>query len=121
MALIKCPECGKEISDKAASCPNCGFPISETKAPQKEREVELMGRMKARTEDENIEIYLDGNLLFRAQFRDFTLLYNKEVTDELGSTQLKVAFSSPRQTIQDLRENQFSKIQECQGFCQRGC
>lgn len=28
MALIKCPECGKEISDKASSCPNCGYPIS---------------------------------------------------------------------------------------------
>lgn len=27
MALIKCPECGREISDKAASCPHCGFPI----------------------------------------------------------------------------------------------
>lgn len=27
MALINCPECGKEISDKAASCPNCGCPI----------------------------------------------------------------------------------------------
>lgn len=27
MALIKCPECGKEISDKATSCPNCGFPL----------------------------------------------------------------------------------------------
>lgn len=27
MALIKCPECGKEISDKAAACPNCGCPI----------------------------------------------------------------------------------------------
>lgn len=27
MALIKCPECGKEISDKAASCPNCGCPL----------------------------------------------------------------------------------------------
>jgi uncharacterized membrane protein YvbJ len=26
MALIKCSECGKEISDKAASCPNCGNP-----------------------------------------------------------------------------------------------
>lgn len=24
MALIKCPECGKEISDKAKKCPNCG-------------------------------------------------------------------------------------------------
>lgn len=28
MALIKCPECGKEISDKAAVCPSCGYPIS---------------------------------------------------------------------------------------------
>lgn len=27
MALIKCPECGKEISDKASSCPNCGVGI----------------------------------------------------------------------------------------------
>lgn len=27
MAMINCPECGKEISDKAASCPNCGCPI----------------------------------------------------------------------------------------------
>ena len=28
MALIKCPECGKEISDKAASCPHCGNPMA---------------------------------------------------------------------------------------------
>lgn len=27
MLFIKCPECGKEISDKAMSCPNCGHPI----------------------------------------------------------------------------------------------
>lgn len=29
MALINCPECGKEISDKAASCPHCGNPINQ--------------------------------------------------------------------------------------------
>ena len=28
MALIKCPECGKEVSDRAANCINCGFPLS---------------------------------------------------------------------------------------------
>lgn len=28
MALIKCPECGKEISDKAGRCPHCGYPIN---------------------------------------------------------------------------------------------
>ena len=31
MALIKCPECGKEISDKAPACIHCGFPLSELK------------------------------------------------------------------------------------------
>lgn len=26
MALVKCRECGKEISNEARSCPNCGRP-----------------------------------------------------------------------------------------------
>lgn len=30
MALIKCPECNKEISDKSPQCIHCGYPISET-------------------------------------------------------------------------------------------
>lgn len=29
MALIKCPECGREISDKAIACPNCGSPVPQ--------------------------------------------------------------------------------------------
>lgn len=28
MALIKCPECGKQVSDTASNCPHCGAPIS---------------------------------------------------------------------------------------------
>lgn len=44
MALIKCPECGKEISDKAASCPNCGYPINAA---------------TIHTENGNDEIFLD--------------------------------------------------------------
>ena len=27
MALITCPECGREISDQATACPHCGFPV----------------------------------------------------------------------------------------------
>jgi DNA-directed RNA polymerase subunit RPC12/RpoP len=27
MALIKCPECGREVSDQATACPQCGYPI----------------------------------------------------------------------------------------------
>ena len=32
MALFKCSECGKEISDKAAFCPHCGCPVVQTVA-----------------------------------------------------------------------------------------
>lgn len=27
MALIACPECAQQVSDKAPTCPNCGVPI----------------------------------------------------------------------------------------------
>lgn len=29
MALINCPECGKEVSDKAQACIHCGFPFQK--------------------------------------------------------------------------------------------
>ena len=35
MSLIKCPECGKEISDKVHACIYCGYPLAEiSRKPQ---------------------------------------------------------------------------------------
>ena len=31
MALVKCKECGKEVSNKAEICVECGFPLSKKK------------------------------------------------------------------------------------------
>lgn len=28
MALLKCPECAHDVSDKAVACPNCGYPMN---------------------------------------------------------------------------------------------
>lgn len=42
MALIKCPECGKEISDKASACPNCGITMNDIKAMEREKEDEQL-------------------------------------------------------------------------------
>ena len=39
MALIKCPDCGKEVSDKAEVCINCGRPLKETKNPSVEKSI----------------------------------------------------------------------------------
>lgn len=46
MALIHCPECNKEISDKVAACPHCGYPFTENSLPKNEsqpQQVEVTG------------------------------------------------------------------------------
>lgn len=45
MAIIQCPECGKEVSDKAGNCPHCGFGVKqymedEEKKRKKQKELE---------------------------------------------------------------------------------
>lgn len=37
VSLIKCPECKREISNKAEICPQCGFPISKTQKLNKRK------------------------------------------------------------------------------------
>lgn len=33
MALISCPECHREISDRASACPTCGCPVASRSVP----------------------------------------------------------------------------------------
>jgi ribosomal protein L7/L12 len=45
MALIKCPECSNEVSDKAIACPKCGFPLQPASQPQP-LDADLQARVK---------------------------------------------------------------------------
>lgn len=36
MALINCPECGKQVSTSAKACPACGFPVAPEGVPKTE-------------------------------------------------------------------------------------
>ena len=98
MSLIKCPECGKEFSDKASACPNCGCPISEIRKQAGEEkqnnivELKLEGSYSLKYDGENIEIYNSGIFVFSAPKKEFVLNYGKEEKD-YGREQLKVVFS----------------------------
>ena len=48
--LIKCPECGKEISSEAVSCPHCGYPIKKN--------LDLV--MSERSENSIRDLYMEG-------------------------------------------------------------
>lgn len=57
MALIKCPECGKEISSNAANCPNCGNPVPKKMVPV------TIARNSTIAMAVNCYVYLDGNMV----------------------------------------------------------
>ncbi len=68
MALIMCPECGREISDMAVSCPGCGYPVSEISKSCVYKEIEQAFEMKDVSlqlkKKANIEVQ-NGVLTFR--------------------------------------------------------
>ena len=56
MALIDCPECGKQISSMAPACPSCGVPVEASSAattagrvPYSDQEVAVMLSKKKKT------------------------------------------------------------------------
>lgn len=81
MALIKCPECGKEISDKSKVCIHCGYPLINTECVIKGKVYDLSDAMT---------ILLSGDILLGIkEIREKTLLGlsdAKKLADEIRST-----------------------------------
>lgn len=50
MAIIKCPECNKEVSDKAEACPYCGFGVAKY--------IERQAKIEKIQEEAEAEAYL---------------------------------------------------------------
>lgn len=55
--LIKCPECNKEVSNKAPYCIHCGYPLQEENSFQKELE-DLYNISLVKTKNNNSSIAL---------------------------------------------------------------
>lgn len=68
MALINCPECGKEnVSSSASSCPNCGFDL---KSWQEKLNREKEAEDKERKAQENLRLKKEKELVERQKIID---------------------------------------------------
>ena len=89
MALIKCPECGKQISTKANACINCGCPMEY---------IVSIGEVKINLPDNSSELYVglssttitdfDGNTLWKGKHGEnasFTIDSPTIITIDMGS------------------------------------
>ena len=103
MALIKCPECGKEFSDKAQACRNCGCPTSEAKNQElkqeeikedPEFELQLENDYSIKINSDTMTLFYQSGFILESDVRGFVLNWLSE-EEELGRNQLKVVFSHP--------------------------
>lgn len=67
MALIKCPECGRDVSDSAITCPNCGYPLKQDQT-EKKTELKIKNSFDSRIvkkprKDKNKKIIVPGLIL----------------------------------------------------------
>lgn len=61
MALIKCPECSKKVSDRATNCPDCGCPLNakQNNSPDLEKLLDLAQTARKRSDAKNAKRYYD--------------------------------------------------------------
>ena len=99
MGLIKCPDCGKEVSDKANVCINCGFPIEEYIKEQAEQRRKLAKQLEQKTkQDQQDEI--DKRRYDGLKDKRNVFCETKKGIISINDGRLKVQLSA-RQTIED--------------------
>lgn len=72
MALINCPECGKEVSDKASACIHCGCPL-------KDKNINILGNQNDRKI--NYPIKINGKTVMSDDIKKF--LRKSQKTDAI--------------------------------------
>ncbi len=55
MPLVACPDCGHEVSDRAAACLKCGFPIAENLAEQRAADEAVLERSSRAKVDRTVD------------------------------------------------------------------
>ena len=97
MALINCPECGNEVSDKADVCPKCGFNIGKYLQEEKERSEKEEKERKYREEkdkhDEKIKV-LKNIILHHTVDKDLVELKYSKVPKEAKTLETRNEFIS---------------------------
>ena len=97
MALIKCPECGKEISDQSKSCIHCGCPLqSQAQSQIKEGTLVIYGYTGWFLVKPSLQIFMNGKYIgdvsYKAKTKEIPIVGPTEIKIKCGirSTSMRV-------------------------------
>ena len=100
MGLINCPECSREVSDRAVSCPQCGLPITAENVT-----LRLTGLTDFGTKA--VDVYFDGSKVGSVgKAEELSLTFqsggNVEFVTQVGNKERRLSFDVPGGTEADL-------------------
>ena len=82
MAIIKCKECGKDVSDKASVCPNCGCPINVSEYDDVVKiKVSLMRGTVVFNTRQKVDILINNNIIWQGYAGEIAELKINEPTE----------------------------------------
>lgn len=99
MALIKCDECGKEVSDKAATCPNCGAPIASKQNSNTQPTIKITpvgSDSKNKTKTSNDSVIVESPSMFCPKCGNKNISYQRELTGSIGASTNRVVIQQPK-------------------------
>ena len=104
MALIKCPECGKDVSDTAVSCPKCGFLIASNPkinelAEQKRIEIEQDQKQKS----DAIKFVVITIIVIAIPI---AILIGRDISEKKARQRTEDAYQSMRETEEEIERLQ---------------
>ncbi len=74
MALIKCPECGQEVSDKATNCPRCAYPIASSR-PDGTVRIKMTVIAQTISGNQKVSVIANGNTLWEGRTGEIAEIY----------------------------------------------
>ncbi len=125
MALIKCPECGKEISDKSSACIHCGYPIANIQQEKndiaQQQSVDASESITSKTtlgftlfsmDESNVnleckncsKVYKFNKTIFSETSKDECVLSDTIRCPNCGNTTHKNSKIQPKQSVQNSSE-----------------
>lgn len=111
MALIKCADCGKEVSDRAKTCPNCGCPIecSISEIPIETIEEAPVNKKPSNRKKIFIICGIAVAIILIAIAVIFALNYNKTNNDSYSDTEFTDYYGGVVGTTSAYSDNSYSE------------
>lgn len=106
MSLIKCPECGNDISDKSIRCIHCGYPLKDVEDSKKLYSISIVDIIGKGWEERQMNRKIVADILEeRYQVPNQHSLFNSSLAIELEDLPKTVLTGIPKKYIDVVKQD----------------